>query len=64
VKYNVMKQNTSFNPKDQNTIIKSKAVALEVSLQIGMNVKMTPSPHEVHKQITKKIVTYYRHCKA
>jgi hypothetical protein len=39
-------------------------VALEVSLQIGMNVKMTPIPQEVHKQTTNKIVTYYRHCKA
>jgi hypothetical protein len=26
---------------------KSKAVALEVSLQIGMDVKMTTSPQEV-----------------
>jgi hypothetical protein len=38
-------------------------VALEVSLQIGMNVRMTPIPQEVHKQTTKKIVTYCRHCK-
>jgi ribosomal protein L44E len=25
---------------------------------------MIPIPQEVHKQITKKIVTYCRHCKA
>jgi hypothetical protein len=39
-------------------------VALEVSLQIGMNVKMTPIPQEVHKQTTKKILICYNHCKA
>jgi hypothetical protein len=29
-----------------------------------MNVEMTTIPQEVHKQTTKKILTYYRHCKA
>jgi hypothetical protein len=29
-----------------------------------MNLTMTPIPQEVHKQTTKKIVTYYCHCKA
>jgi hypothetical protein len=64
VKCNVMKQKTSFNPKDKNTIIKIKGSGPGVSLQIGMKVRMTPIPQEVHKQKTKKIVTYYRHCKA
>ena len=50
------------NIEDKNTIIKTKAVALEVSLQIGMKIRMTPIPKEVHMQTTKKIVTYYRHC--
>jgi hypothetical protein len=31
-------QKKTFNPEDKNTIIKSKAVGLEVSLQIGMDV--------------------------
>jgi hypothetical protein len=39
-------------------------MALEVSLQIGMNVKRTPITQEVHRKTTKKIVTYYGHCKA
>jgi hypothetical protein len=39
-------------------------MALEVSLRIGMNIKMTPILQEVQKQTTKKILTYYRHCKA
>jgi hypothetical protein len=39
-------------------------VALVVSLQIGMKIRMTPIPQEVHKQTTKKIVTYCRHYKA
>jgi hypothetical protein len=50
------------NTEDRNTIIKTKAVALEVSLQIGMKIRRTPIPKEVHKQTTKKIVKYYRHC--
>jgi hypothetical protein len=39
-------------------------MVLEVSLQIGMNVKMVAILQEVQKQTTKKIVTYYRYCKA
>jgi hypothetical protein len=45
----------------QTPSYKSKAVALEVSLQIGMDVKMTTSPQEVQKQTSKKMVTYYHH---
>jgi hypothetical protein len=54
----------SFNTEEKNTIRKIKGNGLEVSLQIRMNLRMTPIPQEVHKQTTKKIVTYYRHCKA
>jgi hypothetical protein len=64
-----MKQKTSTKKnrlihKTKTPSSKSKVVALEVSLQIGMNVKMTPILQEDQKQTTKKIVTYYRHCKA
>jgi hypothetical protein len=40
---------------------KSKAVALEVSLQIMNGNKMTSIPKEVQKQTSKKMLIYYHH---